>query len=125
VSFLAAMFMKIWSQIKLLPKSLLTCARWLIGTIPPRDLTVTRIGVTEVRIRSYWKAHGQLPASLSDLPILEGRDNSTIDGWGRPIKYDVAGTAIVTLSSLGADGTAGGSGLDEDIIVSFDASQDE
>ena len=116
--------MKIWRQIKLLPQSLLTFARYLIGAITPRDLTVTRIGVTEARIRCYLKANGQLPANLSDLPIQEGRDNSTIDGWGRPIKYDVAGTTV-TLSSLGADGTAGGTGLNEDIIVAFDASKDE
>ena len=117
--------MRIWTQIKLLPKSLLAFAGYLIGAIPPRDLTITRIGVTEVRIRSYWKANGELPASLSELPHLEGRDNSTIDGWGRPIKYEVAGTTTVTLSSLGADGAAGGTGLNEDIVVAFDVSQDE
>lgn len=117
--------MRIWTEIKRLPKSVLTLAGYLIGAIPPRDLTVTRIGVTKVRIRSYWKANGQLPASLSDLPLQKGRDNSTVDGWGWPIKYDVAGTTIVTLSSLGADGAVGGTGLDEDIVVTFDASQDE
>ena len=93
----------------------------LIEIIPPRDLTVTRIAITGIRIRAYWKANGKLPASLSDLPMLKGRDDSTIDGWGRPIKYDVTGTATVTLSSLGADGVADGTGLNDDIIVSFDA----
>jgi hypothetical protein len=118
-------FVKIWTQIKLLPTSLLIFARNLIETIPPRDLTVTRICITEIRIRSYWKANGQLPASLSDLTFLKGRDNSVIDGWGRPIKYDVTGTTTVTLSSLGANGAAGGTGLNKDIIVAFDANKNE
>lgn len=118
--------MKVWTQINAFLKSFLIFAFNLIGeTIPPRDLTVMRIGVTEIRIRSYWKAIGHLPESLSELPILEGRDNSTIDGWGRQIKYDVTGTTTVTLSSLGADGTAGGTDLNEDIKVAFDANKDE
>ena len=95
----------------------------LIETIPPRDLTVTRIGVTEIRIRAYWKTHKQLPDRLSDLPILKGRDNATIDGWGRAIKYDVTGTSTVTLSSFGSDGTVGGTGLNQDIVVTFDANK--
>ncbi|MGH4023249.1 MAG: hypothetical protein ACRDRV_01550 [Pseudonocardiaceae bacterium] len=81
-----------------------TLARNLIGTIPPRDLTATRIAITETRISSYWKAHGRLPARLSDLPALKRRDNSTIDGWGRPIAYRVSGT-VVTLSSSDANDT--------------------
>ncbi|MCY1350750.1 hypothetical protein D9M69_369920 [compost metagenome] len=94
-----------------------------VATIPPRDLTITRIGVTRVRIRAYWKAHGRLPPSLSDLPLSPGRDNATVDGWDRSLLYSVTDTSIVTLSSLGADGAAGGTGLDEDIVVSFDASE--
>ena len=116
---------KVGTQIGVLLKHMLTFARNLIGMIPPRDLTITRIDVTQIRIRSYWKANGQLPASLSDLPILEGRDNSTIDGWGRPIKYNVTGTTTVSLSSLGAGGTAGRTGLNEDIVVTFDANKDD
>jgi Type II secretion system (T2SS), protein G len=117
---------KFWTKTMFLLKSLLLFAlNLIVETIPPRDLTVMRIGVTEIRIRSYWKANGQLPASLSDLPILEGRDNSTTDGWGRPIKYDVTGTTTATLSSMSADGTAGGTDLNADIIVAFDANKDE
>jgi hypothetical protein len=100
---------------------MLMCACNLIETIPPHDLTVTRIGVIETRIRAYWKANGQLPAHLSDLPVLTGRDNATIDGWGRAIRYDITGTSTVTLSSFGADGTAGGTGPNQDIRVTFDA----
>ena len=118
-----ALLSKVWALFTMLPNALLTFGCSLIEEIPPRDLTVTRIGVTEIRIRSYWETHGQLPARLSDLPILKGRDNSTIDGWGRAIRYDVAGTSIVTLSSFGADGVAGGEGLNQDIIVTFDVNK--
>jgi hypothetical protein len=112
---------KVLTLLKVLLKSLLLLSRNTIGTIPPRDLTVTRMDVIEIRLRSYWKANGRLPASLSDLPILEGRDNSTIDGWGMPIKYSATGTTTVILLSLGAGGAAGGTGLNEDIIIEFDA----
>jgi len=106
-------------------RSLLTFVSGLIGIIPPHDLTVTRIALTEMRIKEYWKANGRLPPSLSELPILKGRDNATEDAWGRPIKYEVTGATTVVLSSLGADGVAGGTGLNEDIVISFDASKDE
>lgn len=112
-----------WTWIAILPNVLLLLACGLVETIPPRDLTVTRIGVTEIRIRAYWKTHGKLPSRLSDLPILKGRDNAMVDGWGRAIRYDVTGTSIVTLSSLGADGTAGGTGLNQDLLVTIDASK--
>ena len=111
--------MEVRARLRVLLRTLAGYARDSIGMIPPRDLTVTRIGVSEARIRSYWKANGHLPASLSDLPILEGRDNSTIDAHGRPILYQITGATTVTLSS------AGGAGLHEDIVVSFDAAQEE
>lgn len=106
-----------------LRNALLGFSRLFIATIPPRDLTITRIGITRVRIRAYWKTHGRLPPSLSDLPPTPGRDNATVDGWGRDILYQVTGRSAVTLTSLGADGTAGGTGLDEDIVVRFDAGE--
>lgn len=77
----------------------------LLGTVPPRDITATRMGVTEVRLRAYWRAHGRLPESLDELPPLEGRDNSTADGWGRPLQYVYTEPSTVTLTSLGADGS--------------------
>ena len=104
-----------------LRNALLGVSRLFIATIPPRDLTITRLGVTRVRITTYWKSHGRLPSTLSELPPTPGRDNATVDAWGRDILYRVDGTSGVTLTSLGADGTAGGTGEDEDIVVSFDA----
>ncbi len=92
--------------------------------ISPRDLTVTRMDVTETRLRRYWAANRRLPADLADLPNLKGRDNATSDGWGRPIKYQVAGPTTVTLSSAGADATADSTGSSEAIVVAFDVSKD-
>lgn len=96
----------------------------LAETVPPHDLTITRLSVTEMRIRTYWKIHGYLPASLADLPILEGRDNTTIDGWGKAIKYIIIGTSVITLSSSGPEAAAGGMGLNQDILVTFDANEE-
>jgi hypothetical protein len=58
------------------------------------------------------------------LPVLERRDNSTIDGWGHPIHYDITGATMVTLSSPGAGRSTGGPGAGGEIIVAFDASKD-
>jgi hypothetical protein len=121
---LKVLLSKVWTWITILQNALQRFAGNLIETIPPRDITVTRIGITEIRIRAYWKTHGHLPAHLADLPISKGRDNSTIDGWGRPIKYDVTGTSTVTLSSLGLNGAVGGTGMNQDILVTFDANEE-
>ena len=116
--------MKVWAGIHLLQKLLLTLTQNVIKMVPPRDLTVTHMYLTKLRIRLYWKTTGRLPTSLSDLPTLESRDNSTIDGWGRSIKYDITGATTVTLSSLGADGTAGDAYSNEVLTVLFDVSKD-
>jgi hypothetical protein len=117
--------MKGWTSLKGLFSSLLRSVDSSIGTIPPRDLTVTRITLTEIRIKDYWKANGRLPMSLSELPILKDRDNAIDDAWGRPIKYDVIGATTVVLSSFGANGVAGGMGVNEDIVVSFNVKTEE
>jgi hypothetical protein len=116
---LKPLFQKAWTWITSLLNELLVFVCNLIERIPPHDLTVTRIRILDVRIRIYWETHKQLPKKLSDLPILKGRDNSVIDGWGRPIKYDIIGTSAVTLSSFGADGKAGGTGLNQNIAIPF------
>jgi hypothetical protein len=97
-------------------QSLKALVRGTIGVIPPHDLTVTRMSITELRIKAYWREHGKLPASLDELPALPGRDSSVIDGWGQPIRYAAAGTSV-TLASLNPD--AG-----DDITVTFDATLD-
>jgi hypothetical protein len=96
----------------------------LIERIPPDAMTRTRIGIVEERLRRYWAKHGALPTDLSELPELrKDRDSSTLDGWGRPIGYEVQRTdngVRVLLSSLGRDGRLGGSGQDADIVAAFE-----
>jgi hypothetical protein len=55
--------------------------------------------VLKRRILRYAREHGRLPASLSDLPPMQGYDNSERDAWFRPIAYDVDDEGVVTLSS--------------------------
>lgn len=93
----------------------------LIETIPPRDLTVTRMGITEMRIRTYWSVHGHLPERLDQLALLKDRDNTTTDGWGRPIEYVVTAPSTVTLISHATDEVGGGTGLNQIIQVAFHA----
>jgi hypothetical protein len=121
---LKALLSKLWKWITMIENAAMRFACHLIETIPPRDLTATRLGITEERIRAYWKIHGYLPSHLGDLPILKGRDNATSDGWGRTIKYDVTGTSTVILSSLGPEGAVNGTGLNQGIQVTFDANKE-
>lgn len=108
-----------WGKLALLfalPSILALSLLSLIETIPPRDFTITRMGVTEVRLRAYWTDHGRLPERLEELAPLKGRDNSTTDGWGRAIQYMVIQPSTVTLTSLGAGGEKG---PDQKIEITF------
>jgi hypothetical protein len=75
-----------------------------VETIPPRELTMTRMTITETRLRAYWNDHGTLPPSLDALPPLKNRDDAVTDGWGRRIDYAVTPPATVTLTSHGDGG---------------------
>ena len=74
-----------------------------VDWIPKRELTKTRILVTERRIRLFVEKNGKLPASLADLPSLPERDNKTTDAWGKELDYKVEGNKV-TLSSPGNPG---------------------
>jgi hypothetical protein len=93
--------------------------------IPPYDLTVTRIDGTGVRIEKFVALNGRMPRTLSELPSEPNRDCETTDAWGRPLcwSYD-APAAKFTVWSLGRDGKSGGTGVDEDIYITFDVRPD-
>jgi hypothetical protein len=78
-----------------------------LDTVPPRSLTHARMMVLKRRILRFATAQNDLPATLTGLPRLQGFDNGLTDAWGRPIQFSVAGD-IVTLVSLGCDGSPGG-----------------
>jgi len=59
------------------------------------------------------------PATLTELPESDGV--APLDPWGRAYAYSVdANTQQVSLSSLGADGAAGGSGDATDVLIDTD-----
>ena len=82
-------------------------------------MTRTRMWVVKRRILAYAHQNNRLPASLAEIPVMPGYDNSIEDGWGRALHYEVSGNGTVTLSSLGRDGLPGGEGDDADIVVKF------
>jgi Type II secretion system (T2SS), protein G len=90
-----------------------------VDVIPDRDLTYTAISETFFRIHLYAKANGSLPSSLLGLPVRAGYANRTMDAWERPLQYEISDTGVLTVRSLGKDGSTGGNGEDEDIIVRY------
>lgn len=95
--------MSLWSKLRAMPRWLFGLAGSTIETVSPRDLAVMRMGVTELRIKSYWNAHGKLPAALSDLPPLPKRDNAVTDGLGKPFGYRVTGPKTAVISAAGEE----------------------
>lgn len=89
--------------------------------IPKDALTVMRMHVIKRKILHQVMTTGKMPRDLRMLPQLQGYDNRHNDGWGREIQYSVTEGQTVVLKSLGADGEAGGSGEDRDILGSFQA----
>ncbi len=73
---------------------------------------------TAVRVGMYQQREGALPTSLNTLPIRQGYDNETTDGWNQPLIYAVDEGGF-SLKSLGRDGVPGGSGEDGDIIRKY------
>jgi hypothetical protein len=87
--------------------------------IPPKAMTNTRMIGIEQRIRKYVDDNGKLPVSLSHLQKRSGYDNSTKDGWGNDIIYNADANERVRLSSMGKDGTSGGTDENADIRREF------
>ncbi len=72
----------------------------------------------------YFGRYGAFPTSLQDLSLIWPHPNPYIyadDAWGEDYDYDGPGGTgnIITVDSDGADGAAGGTGLDADISLSF------
>lgn len=111
VLFLLAPFLMIFS--------IFWAIAYFESTTTPEAETTSAMIVNELRIFEYIRGHGTFPKSLSELPVTDGKGDSTEDGWGRPIKYTVETNGLVTLLSLGSDGKPGGSGQEADIVESF------
>jgi len=87
--------------------------------ITPREMTGSAIGESFYRIHLYAKANKKLPTSIAEFPQRDGYANSTKDGWGNKLIYEIRNNGIITLSSLGADQKEGGKGNDADISRSY------
>jgi len=98
-----------------------------IGRLPTQDeglaaLNVQPAGIanwqtTSVGINMGYRNGGYIPQDILDLGYLN-------DGWGNPFIYTVSGAApgqSATVTSYGADGVAGGTGVDADLTVSISA----
>ena len=79
----------------------------IVDTIPPQNLTETRLLVTYNRIQNFWNQHGKVPTKLAELPDVKNRDCSIKDGWGRELNCDSDGTSKVKVWSFGRDGKPG------------------
>jgi hypothetical protein len=91
----------------------------LVTRISPRDLTVTAMGETAVRIAIYFENHKELPIAFDQLPTRDGYMNRTIDGWGQPLDYTILDSHTFKLASLGRDGVQGGKADDADIVRTY------
>jgi hypothetical protein len=79
----------------------------LIETIPADSLTKTRMIGIERRVNEYYQKNKKLPQSLKELPIPDGKYDTTInDGWNREIIYAVNDNKI-KLISYGKTGESG------------------
>lgn len=92
-----------------------------VDVIPPKDMTVTTMVETFVRIGLYAKQNASIPESLDMLPRRGGYANRTVDGWRRPLTYQSTTDGIVRLTSLGEDGQPGGTGDDAEISIAYRA----
>jgi hypothetical protein len=92
----------------------------VVNVIPPKNLTETRLAVTNSRIEQYWEAHRRVPDRPDQLPVQKNRDCSMTDGWGRQLQWDSNGVSRVRVWSFGRDGIAGGTGEDTELETVFE-----
>jgi hypothetical protein len=86
-----------------------------------RDFRKVRMDATARQIVSlaeesmqYYSTVGHLPSSYTEMQSLARSSDQLNDGWGRPliIRFD-AGSDIMHIVSMGADGNPGGRSEDE------------
>jgi hypothetical protein len=57
--------------------------------------------VIKRRVIRYAREHDALPTTLNDLPKIPQHGDEVTDWWGNPIRFEVSGDGIATLSSPG------------------------
>ena len=99
--------------------------RSLEQVIAPQDETLTAIAETINRVHLFTRVNGTLPNSLRDLPERAGYLNRTRDYWGTDLAYRIHEDGLVTISSVGLDGTTGGSGEGLDLKGTYNSAERE
>ena len=84
-------------------------------------IKTTKMGIEscEQALKLYALRHGRYPDTSQGLAILVAErfvPKAPADAWGHELLYVRDGEGY-TLTSYGADGAAGGTGADEDIVV--------
>src|SRR5260370_849109 len=97
-----------FSIVKLLYLGIVAALTTSCAVVTPRDETFGAMLATFQRIGRYARDHGQLPASLAELPKPERHEQREFDPWGRVLHYEVDRNGIVSLTSFGRDGKPGG-----------------
>jgi hypothetical protein len=94
----AALVLLLWTPVgDFLPPQVKSFVPFKLTSAEAR--TATTMWGLKRRILRYAREHGRMPASLSDLPPMQGYSNKTTDAWFRPIAYEVDDEGVVTLSS--------------------------
>lgn len=68
------------------------------------NFTWNKFSSLEIRIQKYAELNHALPSKLSDLPVDPERDDTTTDGWSKPITYSPQKDGSVILTSPGKNG---------------------
>ncbi|MCB0319418.1 MAG: type II secretion system protein GspG [Bdellovibrionales bacterium] len=90
-------------------------------------MTKLKMQTLSQKVGEYKLMYNALPQDLTDLtgcnqttgegciPLLEKNSDDLVDGWGNPFSYTADGAGrTFRITSLGADGKAGGEGVDFD-----------
>ncbi|GEM_PF-2285071 len=90
-----------------------------VSIISPEDRTYTSVSMLRTAINSFVAANGRAPTNLDELISYEPCVRTLNDGWGNPLIYQVAGSTVVSIASLGKDKKPGGSGPNADLVWRF------
>lgn len=87
-----------------------------------RDTKAT-LGKLASDLRTYTQIHDNYPDELKALVTSQLRESLPQDAWGRDFTYSRDAAKGFVLTSLGADGKAGGKDADADIVWTRDGEQ--
>jgi hypothetical protein len=80
------------------------------------DLTKVNLATLEKIIVERNAAEGQVPADIQELQRVQPMPISTLDAWGREIRYEKLSDSSFRLTSSGADGRFG---TGDDIVKEY------